>query len=134
MTSSSRIPLGRAHMLAAMVIREARRAGLGVEAVTAVGGVRRFAPDIGDVTLLGVAAAREHPRVLKDFARLSIVTNVTARTPCSVTAETARGALTLQLSAPDDAGAALVWHTGSRRHVGRLQERATRFGLNFSDP
>ena len=121
-------------MLASTVVREARRAGLGVEALTPVGGVRRFAPDIGDVTLLGVAAAREHARILKDFARLSIVTSVTVQTPCNVTAETARGAVTLHLCTPDDAGAALVWHTGSRRHVERLQERASRFGHSLAEP
>jgi DNA polymerase (family 10) len=134
MTSSSRIPLGRAHLLASTVVREARRAGLGVEALTPVGGVRRFAPDIGDVALLGVAATSEHPRILKDFARLPIITSVTAQSPCSVTAETARGAITLHLAAPDDAGAALVWHTGARRHVERLHGRATRFGLNLTAP
>jgi DNA polymerase (family 10) len=134
MTSSSRIPLGRAHLLASTVVREARRAGLGVEALTPVGGVRRFAPDIGDVALLGVAATSEHPRILKDFARLPIITSVTAQSPCSVTAETARGAITLHLAAPDDAGAALVWHTGARRHVERLHGRATRFGLNLTGP
>ena len=121
-------------MLASTTVREARRAGLGTEALTPVGGVRRFAPDIGDVTLLGVAPASEHARILKDFGRLSIVTSVTVQSPCSATVETARGPVTLQLCTPDDAGAALVWHTGSRRHVERLQGRATRFGLRLTEP
>ena len=132
--SSFRIPLGRAHLLGSTVVREARRAGLGVEALTPVGGVRRFAPDIGDVALLGVAATGEHARILRDFARLPIVTSVTAQSPCSVIAETARGAITLHLATPDEAGAALVWHTGSRRHVERLHGRASRFGLNLTGP
>jgi len=118
-------------MLASAVIREARRAGLPVDALTPVGSVRRYAPDIGDVALLATAPAREHARVLKDFTRLPIVSDVTAQAPSSVTAETARGGVTLHLAAPEDAGAALVWHTGSRRHVERLQERAARFGLTL---
>jgi DNA polymerase (family 10) len=119
-------------MLASSVIREARRAGLAVDALTPVGSVRRFAPDIGDVALLATAPAREHARILKDFARLPIVSDVTAQGAASVTAETARGGVTLHLSAPEDAGAALVWHTGSRRHVDQLKERAGRFGLTLA--
>jgi DNA polymerase (family 10) len=118
-------------MLASTVIREARRAGLDVDALTPVGSVRRYAPDIGDVALLATAPARDHARVLRDFARLPIVSEVTAQAPTSVTAATARGGVTLHLATPEDAGAALVWHTGSRRHVDRLQERAGRLGLTL---
>jgi DNA polymerase (family 10) len=120
-------------MLASTVIREARRAGLAVDALTPVGSVRRYAPDIGDVALLATAPARDHARILKDFSRLPIVSEVTAQAPASVTTETARGGVTLHLATPEDAGAALVWHTGSRRHVERLQQRAGRLGLSLAD-
>jgi DNA polymerase (family 10) len=118
-------------MLASSVIREARRAGIGLDAITAVGSVRRFAPVIGDVSLLAVVAASRHPNVLKAFSRLPIVENVAARTASSVTANTTRGRITLHLAVPEHAGATLVWHTGSRTHVEQLQQRAERFGLRF---
>ena len=57
-------------MLASSVVREARRAGIGADAITVVGSLRRFAPDIGDVALLAVVPASRHKQVLKAFARL----------------------------------------------------------------
>src|SRR5581483_7645541 len=123
-----RIPLGRAHMLASSVIREARRAGIGADAITPVGSLRRYAPDVGDVSLLAVVAAATQKHVLRSFARLPIVTDINTERPCSVSVVTARGPVTLHVSAPHDAGASLVWHTGSRSHVEQLQARARRFG------
>jgi DNA polymerase (family 10) len=115
------------------VIRETRRAGIGMEAITAVGSVRRFAPDIGDVALLGIAPVSRIGHVLRAFARLPLVAEVKAIGPSSVTTKTARGDVTLHLTSPDQAGAALVWHTGSRAHVDELQARAQRLGLRFSE-
>lgn len=132
LTTTTRIPLGRAHLLASTVIREIRRAGLGADSITPVGSVRRFAPDIGDVALLATADATAHTRLFRDFSRLPIVAEVTGQTSCSITAETARGGVTLHVATPDDAGAALVWHTGSRRHVEQLQHRAARLDLKFA--
>jgi DNA polymerase (family 10) len=128
-----RTPLGRAHLLASSVIRETRRAGIGMESVTAVGGLRRFAPDIGDVTLLGVVTTPRQGHVLRAFARLPLVSEVKATGPTSITARTTRGDVTLHLTPPDQAGAALVWHTGSRAHVEQLRSRAERLGLRFED-
>ena len=118
-------------MLASSAIREARRAGIAVEAITAVADIRRFAPDVGDVTLLAVAPAARHKQVLRAFGRLPIVSDVSVQTPCSVSVSTSRGAMTLHLAAPEDAGAALVWHTGSRAHVDQLQQRAKRIGVQL---
>jgi DNA polymerase (family 10) len=118
-------------MLASTVIREARRAGLSVDAITAVGSVRRFAPDIGDVSLLATAAAKEHRRLLQEFSKLPLVTQVASHSASSVTADTARGSVTLHLTTPEDAGAALVWHTGSRQHVDALQRRGGAMGLRL---
>jgi len=128
-----RIPLGRAHMLASSVTRETRRAGIGVESVTAVGDLRRFAPDVGDVTVLGVVPAHRHPHVLRAFSRLPLVSEVRATGPARLTAGTARGEVTFHLTTPDQAGAAFVWHTGSPAHIDQLQSRAQRLGLQFTD-
>lgn len=118
-------------MLASTVIREARRAGIGAEAITAVGSLRRFAPDVGDVTLLAVAPAAEQKRLLKAFSRLPIVSEVSGETTCSITAATPRGSVTLYVTPPEQSGAALVWHTGSRLHVQQLQRRAERLGFRL---
>ena len=126
-----RIPLGRAHLLAASVIREARRAGLGTETLTPVGSLRRFEPAVGDVTLLGVVPPGRHASVLTACSRLPLATAVLAREPSSITIETARGPVTLHLTTPDHAGAALLWHTGARAHVAQLQTRGERLGLRF---
>jgi DNA polymerase (family 10) len=118
-------------MLASSVMREARRAGIGAEAITAVGSLRRYAPDIGDVALLGVVPMARHRQVMKAFTRLPLVLDVKSETDSSVVAGTDRGPVTLHLTTPEQAGAALVWHTGARAHVDQLQARASRLGFRF---
>jgi DNA polymerase (family 10) len=127
------MPLGRAHLLASMVMREVRRAGLPVDEVLPLGSLRRWAPDIGDVSLLAVAQPAVHNEVLEGFLRLPPVTAVLSRLPSSVEAGTERGRVRLHVTAPEDAGAALVWHTGTRRHTEQLQVRAHRIGLVLRD-
>src|SRR5688500_3157044 len=131
MLTTSRIPLGRAHMLASAIIHDAQRAGLPFESLAPLGSLRRFAPDIGDVSLLGVAPADEHPQLLDEFAGLRPFLRLVARSTTQLTAETERGPVTLQLAAPDHAGAARVWHTGTVRHTRLLQARARERGLTF---
>jgi DNA polymerase (family 10) len=116
-----------------MVMREVRRAGLPADDVVPLGSLRRWAPDIGDVSLLAVAQPAAHDEVLDGFLKLAPVTAVMARLPSSVEAATERGCVWLHVTAPEDAGAALVWHTGTRRHTAMLQERATRAGLVLRD-
>jgi DNA polymerase (family 10) len=130
---SLRIPLGRAHLLASTVIKEARRAGLPVDELTPIGSLRRHAPDIGDVSLLAVAPAQWHGDVLDGFTRLSFVTSVESLLPTSAEVATERGRVRLHLTTQDDAGAALVWHTGAQRHTNALQAHATRRRLTFRD-
>jgi DNA polymerase (family 10) len=115
------------------MIREARRAGLGTDVITAVGSLRRFAPAVDDVTLLAIVPTEQHQGVLAAFTRLSPVSAVLAQQPSSVTVDTTRGPLTLHVAAPDQAGAALVWHTGTGPHVARLQARSARLSLHFAD-
>jgi DNA polymerase (family 10) len=120
-------------MLASTLIREARRTGLGAEALTPVGSLRRFAPSIGDVSLLGVVSAARRPHVLKAFSRLPSAATVAAQSESSLTVGTLRGAVTLHLAIPEQAGAGLVWHTGSRAHVDQLKRRAEERDLRFSE-
>jgi DNA polymerase (family 10) len=119
-------------MLASSVMREARRAGIGAEAITPVGSLRRYAPDIGDVALLGVVPLARHKQVMKAFTRLPLILDIKSESETHVIAATDRGAVTLHLTTPEQAGAALVWHTGARAHVDELQVRATKMGLRFA--
>src|SRR5262245_27506325 len=127
------MPLGRAHLLASLVMREIRRAGLPAEDVMPLGSLRRWAPDIGDVSLLAVARPAADSEVLDGFLTLAPVTAVLARLASSVEVATERGRVRLHVSAPEDAGAALLWHTGTRRHTGQLQVRASRSGFVLRD-
>ena len=116
-------------MLASTIMRDAHRAGIATDLLTPLGSLRRYSPDIGDVALLGVAALAEHRRVFDTFTRLSAVSEVLSVSPTHVTGATDRGLVTLHLAVPEHAGAALVWHTGSRDHTAQLQGRARTRGL-----
>ena len=120
-------------MLASSMIRDARRTGLSSDAVTAVGSLRRFAPDVGDVSLLAIVPKSRHRPILEAFTRLPSVVSVSNETANSVTVTTGRGCVRLHLAEPDDAGAALVWHTGSREHTDQLMRRARTLGVQFAD-
>jgi DNA polymerase (family 10) len=120
-------------MLASSIIRDARKAGLSSDTITAVGSLRRFAPDVGDVALLGIVPDASRKDVLRAFAQLPAVLSARNETASSVTIVTARGPVALYLTAPEDAGAALVWHTGSQTHTAQLIERAAASGLRFTN-
>ena len=85
-------------------MREARRAGLPADNLTPLGSLRRCAPDIGDVSLLAVAAPAAHDDVLDGFLRLPFVTAVLARLPSSVEAATDRGRVRLHVTRPRTPG------------------------------
>ena len=127
------MPLGLAHMLASSIIRDARRAGIGTDAISPVGSLRRFAPDVGGVALLAIVPLATHQDLLRAFARLPAVLSTSRETTSSLTVQTARGIVALHLAAPEDAGAALVWHTGSSAHTAQLSRRAADAGLCFGD-
>ena len=130
-TTTSRLPLGRAHLLASTVLREARRAGLPTTHLLPVGSLRRWSPDIGDVTVLARSEPGRDQALLDAFTRLPFVVLVHERQPDSVTIGTDRGAVTLHVAPPERYGAALAWHTGSRAHTSQLQARATARGLSL---
>jgi DNA polymerase (family X) len=130
---SPRLPLGRAHQLASIAMREVARAGVPVDSLSPVGSLRRFSPDVGDVSLLAAASRAQHREVLDALAGLPYVTGVARRTPASITLDTDRGPVTVHLTTPEQKGAALVWHTGSRQHVDQLRARARRLGFVFDD-
>ena len=131
--TTSRISLGRAHLLAGSLIREATRAGIPAASLHRVGSLRRFSPDIGDAALLAGVTTAHHPDVLARFSTLPMVTAVLDRSATMVRVATVRGAATLFVVAPDQVGAGLVWHTGSRRHTEQLRTRAREYGFSLDD-
>jgi DNA polymerase (family 10) len=127
------LPLGRAHLLASAAIREARRAAIAVETMITVGDVRRFEPAVSSVDVLGIAPASEHRVILNAFTRLPLAIVSRDISEHDVVIGTDRGTVTVHLTAPEQAGAALVWHSGSASHVALLRERANERGLRFED-
>jgi DNA polymerase (family 10) len=120
-------------MLASGAIREAQRVGLPAQSITPLGSLRRFAPDIGDVSLLAIADAARHTELLSGFARIPAVAAILSRSLSHITMANDRGAITLRVTVPEEAGTALVWHTGSVTHTRQLQSRAQRLGLTFDN-
>lgn len=119
-------------MLASGAMREAERVGLPARSITPLGSLRRFAPAIRDVSLLAIAKAEDHTTLLTGFARLPASAAVLSRSLSHVTIGSERGAITLHVAVPEEAGSALVWHTGSRGHTTQLQARAERMGMSFA--
>lgn len=129
---NSRIPLGRADMLASTAVREAHQAGLPADDIVPVGGVRRYAPAVDGAVLLAVTDDARREEFLAGFARLAFVRSVVGSSASSVRVSTDRGLVEVHVSRADTAGAALVWHTGTRRHTKWLQARAETLGLQFA--
>jgi DNA polymerase (family 10) len=130
---SPRLPLGRAHLLASTAIRETRRIGVPADSIVSVGSLRRFAPEVGQVSLLAISHPDDINGVLNGFATLPLATGILNQTSSSITITTDRGPITLHAAPPEQRGVALVWHTGSQRHREQLKSRAGRFGLRFDD-
>ena len=99
----------------------------------AVGEVRRFEPAVTSVDLLCIAPATEHRGALSAFTRLPTAQASRALSEQAVTIATDRGTVSVHMTTPDQAGAALVWHTGSSAHVVALRARAAQRGLRFDD-
>jgi len=95
--------------------------------------VRRFEPAVSSVEVLDIAPASEHRAILSAFTRLPLAFVSGEIGEHSVTLGTDRGTLTVHLTAPDQAGAALVWYSGSSSHVAALRVRADERGLRFDD-
>lgn len=132
MTPPPRIPLGRAHVLASSVLHELRSAGIDTDRLTTTGSLRRFSPDVGNVSLFAAAAGRDRHNVLRTFTRLSMATAVLADTDAGACIVTDLGTVTLHVADPSTAGAALVWLTGSIAHVHALTGLAASRGLRFA--
>ena len=81
-------------------------------------------------SLLAIADRARTAEVLTGFASLPFVSGVPARTDTSITVATDRGPITVHVATPQQRGAALLWHTGSRGHNDLLSMRAARFAVS----
>ncbi|HEV8394929.1 MAG TPA: PHP domain-containing protein [Vicinamibacterales bacterium] len=129
----TRLSLGRAHALATSIAQHVQRAGLPVVSLVPLGSLRRFAAEIGDVALLAVATQDRQTDVLDGLASLSSSVSVLRRTEKSIALSTDKGPVAIHLAPPQDAGAALLWHTGSRKHTDGMRARASSRGYDFVD-
>jgi DNA polymerase (family 10) len=129
--SDDLLPLGRAQLLASAIIRDARKAAVSVDTLVTVGEVRRFEPAVRAVEVLGVAPASEHRTILGALARLPLALGSRQPDDHGVIVGTDRGSVTVHLAIPEQAGAALVWYTGSSAHLTALRARAIARGLRF---
>ena len=129
----SRIPLGRADALASQAIREAHKPVFPPMTSCASAGIRRCAPALDGAALVAIAADSRRDELLSGFSRLPLVRSVLGSSASDLRIATDRGLLEVHVTSPETAGAALVWHTGTRRHVTWLRTRAATFGLTFAD-
>jgi DNA polymerase (family X) len=97
----------------------------------AVGSLRRYAPEVGDVALFAAADPPARERLLKTFTKLRLVQQVLALVESGATVATQRGDVTLHVASPALAGPAMVWLTGSVAHVHALATLAAERGLRF---
>ena len=86
-----------------------------------------------DAALLAGISTAHQADVLTRFSTLPMVTGVIERTASTAVVATTKGRATLHVVSPDQVGAGLVWHTGSRKHTEQLQQRAVRLGMTFID-
>jgi DNA polymerase (family 10) len=129
----TRLPLGRAHALATTVAQHVQRAGLPVASLVPIGSLRRFAAEIGDVALLAVAPQDRHVELLDGLGQLGPALSVVRHTSKWIAVRTEKGPASIHLTTPQDAGAALLWHTGSRHHTEAIRARARERGYDFVD-
>lgn len=128
----SRIPLGRAHHAVSSLIRELRTAATRV-ALTPTGGLRRAAPDIGRLSILGVHGAEGAEPFLDICAQLPSAVRLVSRTDTAVAIETRHGVVSIHAAAEHHAGAALLCLTGPADHLAALDALAEAQGLQLAD-
>lgn len=127
----TRIPLGRAHRIASIMTEDLWQTGADLLSIAPVGSLRRFAPDVGDISLLAVTEAGGAKSLVKAVERIPRGRRTLARRPTSITVATDRADVTIHFAERTAAGAALVCLTGSTRHVAQLATRAESLGLRL---
>jgi DNA polymerase (family X) len=125
--AKSSLPLGRA-----LSTVEAFLEALGPAAArfAPVGSLRRFAPVVGDLTLL---AADDNPEPLLHILAAAVPPeNIRARTPRAIALRFQRETINVVFVPAAEAACALLHYTGSAAHVKQLQARAAADGYELT--
>ena len=92
-----------------------------VTEITPIGSLRRFDATVGDISLLAVTSS---PPKLFDALTATPGVKLLKRNRTTSVVEFERDRVTFHTTLPESAGAALLWHTGSRAHTLELVRRA----------
>ena len=129
--SRGRIPLGDVLSLVEEVIDLMKRKGI-VREIFPAGSLRRCRETIGDIDLL--ATGKEGTKIIEEFTRLPMVTEVLAAGKTKGSVITHGGTqVDLRVVPEDSFGAALQYFTGSKAHNIRLREIAKSQGLKINE-
>jgi len=128
---AGRMPVATAYVHAQSLLARLRRVP-GVVLAEACGSLRRRCETVGDLDLL--VAARDAAPVVRAFVSMPGVTAVRAEGPtrCAVRLRDGLSA-DLRVVAPESAGAALHYFTGSRSHNIAVRLRALRRGFKLNE-
>ena len=120
-TSVPRIPLGRATEVARPIL-ELLRAQAGVSWALPAGSLRRGLDMVGDIVI--VAPATDPAPVIAELANLPDAPHCLHRSARRVCLRIDRTQVAIRLPEPEDAGAALLYLTGSAGHFEALRAHA----------
>ncbi|MEQ1440346.1 DNA polymerase/3'-5' exonuclease PolX [Fontimonas sp. SYSU GA230001] len=131
LASDRRVPIGHA-AVAVDDLLAALRACSGVRSITVCGSFRRMRDTVGDIDLLAVS---ERPAaVMRCFTGHASVRDVLAQGPARATVVLRSGLqVDLRAIAPESAGAALVYFTGSKAHNIAVRRIAQQRGLKLNE-
>ena len=124
-----RIPLGRAASIAEPIL-DHLRAVPGIAWAQPAGSLRRGQDMVGDIEI--VAAAADSSRAILELLHLTESTHCLHHGARRVYLLTERLQVGVRLEEPDNAGAALLYLTGSAAHFEQLQARAVETGWRLT--
>jgi DNA polymerase (family 10) len=115
-------------------VREALSEGPAPDHLTVVGSVRRMLDSVGGLDVLAGADTPEAAdKLIETIVHLPNLVQVIERSSDEVHVQIYGGIEVRLLVVPRDAwGSALIWHTGSRTHVARLESLAAERGWRFT--
>jgi DNA polymerase (family 10) len=103
----------------------------GLEEVSLGGSLRRWKETVGTIRI--VASSNRPEALVEHFLRFPLIVKVEDQTDTSCSVQLAEGArVSLRAVQPNEFALALFWETGSEAHVNKLQEIASRKGLDLN--
>ena len=107
------------------------QAAPGLEEVSFGGSLRRWKETVGTIRI--VASSHRPETLVEYFLRFPLIVKVEDQTDTGCTVELAEGArVSLRAVEPNQFALALFWETGAESHVNKLQEIASRKGLDLN--